>query len=99
MAIKNIGAYSTPNKPLSNFTSYYKAVFSQKWETDYEFALGKARQKNDAVLAAFVGLTWCYPCQKLEAEVFQMFPFLEWALGRVVLLQIDYKLPIDQNGA
>lgn len=83
---------------LGNITTYYSAVLSQKWETDYNAALRKAAQKKEAVLAAFVGLTWCYPCQKLEAEVFQMFKFLEWTLGKVVLLQLDYKLPIDQNG-
>ena len=91
--------YSTPQKPLSNFAGYLQAVLSQKWETDYNVALRRAVQQNDSVLAGFVGLTWCYPCQKLEAEVFQTFKFLQWALGRVVLLQLDYKLPIDQNGA
>jgi thiol:disulfide interchange protein len=99
MAKKNFGAHSTPTKILGNIMDYYQAVLSQQWETDYNTALRRAIQQNDAVLAAFVGLTWCYPCKKLEAEVLQTVKFLEWTLGRVVLLQLDYMLPIDQNGA
>lgn len=97
MAYKSIGPYSTSKNALRDFASYHSAVLSQKWETDYDTALQKAVQKKQAVLAAFVGLTWCYPCQKLEAEVFQTFKFLAWALGKVVLLQLDYKQPINQN--
>jgi thiol:disulfide interchange protein len=94
MAQKTIGPYSTAKNPLSQ-TTYYGAILSQKWETDYNAALRKAAQKKDAVLAAFVGLTWCYPCQKLEAEVFETFTFLQWTYGKVVLLQLDYKQPVD----
>ena len=96
--IKTIGPYSTSKNPLSQAT-YYGAVLSQKWGTDYNAQLQKAGQTNKAVLAALVGLTWCYPCQKLEAEVFQTFTFLQWTYGKVVLLQLDYKLPIDRNSA
>jgi thiol:disulfide interchange protein len=97
--LKTIGPYSTFETPLDSITTYYRAVLSQKWETNYNAALRKAAQKNQAVLAAFVGLTWCYPCQKLEAEVFQTLTFLQWAYGKVVLLQLDYKTPIAQNTA
>ena len=97
--LKTIGPYSTSRKALDNMMNYYQAVLSQKWGTDYDAQLQKAGQTNKAVLAAFVGLTWCYPCQKLEAEVFKTFTFLEWTLGKVVLLQLDYKQPIDQNSA
>jgi thiol:disulfide interchange protein len=99
MAQKTIGPYSTPKTPLGDLNTYYGATLSQKWETNYSTALRKAAQKKDAVLAAFVGLTWCYPCQKLEAEVFKTFTFLQWTYGKVVLLQLDYKFPIDQNTA
>jgi thiol:disulfide interchange protein len=99
MALKTVGPYSTTKVPLSTLSDYFKAVSSQKWETDYNTALRKAGQNGNAVLAAFVGLTWCGPCQKLEAEVFQTIKFLEWTFGRVVLLQLDYTLPIDQNSA
>ena len=95
---KIIGPYSTSKNPLSQ-TSYYGAVLSQKWGTDYNASLRKAGQTNKAVLAAFVGLTWCYPCQKLEEEVFKTLTFLQWTLGKVVLLQLDYKYPINQNSA
>jgi Thioredoxin-like len=86
---KMIGPYSTSRKVLDNLMTYYQAVLSQKWGTDYEAQLQKAVQTDKAVLAAFVGLTWCYPCQKLEAEVFKTFTFLEWTLGKVVLLQLE----------
>jgi thiol:disulfide interchange protein len=79
--------------------SNYGAVASQKWETDYRVALGHAAQSKDAVLAAFVGLTWCHPCQLLEAEVFKKLQFLEWTLGRVVLLQIDFPQNVDEAPA
>jgi hypothetical protein len=81
--------------PLSTLSDYFKAVLSQKWETDAP----KGGQNRNAVLAAFVGLTWFAPCQKLEAEVFQTIKFLEWTFGRVVSLQLDYTIPIDQNSA
>jgi thiol:disulfide interchange protein len=97
VAQKTIGPYSTAKTPLGSISSYYGAILSQKWETDHNAALRKAAQKKDAVLAAFVGLTWCYPCQKLEAEVFQTLTFLEWTYGKVVLLQLDYKWPVDLN--
>ena len=97
MAKKTIGPFSTAKTPLGSITTYYGAVLSQKWEIDYNAALRKAAQKKDAVLAAFVGLTWCYPCMKLEAEVFQTITFLEWTLGKVVLLQLDYTWPVNLN--
>ena len=97
--LKIIGPYSTSRKVLDNMMTYYQAVLSQKWGTDYNAQLEKAGQKNEAVLAAFVGLTWCHPCQNLEAEVFKTFTFLQWTYGKVVLLQLDYKQPIGQNSA
>jgi thiol-disulfide isomerase/thioredoxin len=95
MASKVIGVYSTMPQPITTMAQYYGALLSQKWQTDYGKALRKASQNKKAVLAAFVGLSWCVPCQQLEAEVFKTFKFLAWAYGRVVLLQLDY--PFYEN--
>ena len=87
---KNIGPSSTAAKPIKTLGDYLTTVTGQKWETDFNKALRLASQRKDPVLAAFVGLAWCPPCQLLEAEVFKTLKFLMWAYQRVVPLQLDY---------
>ena len=82
-----------------NSATFKMTVASQKWETDFNKALRLASQRQDSVLAAFVGLSWCYPCQKLEAEMFETTNFLSWAYGRVVPLQLDYSPSPDAVSA
>ena len=87
---KIIGPSSSVAKPIKTLVDYLMAAANQKWEIDLNKALRLAGQRQDPVLAAFVGLAWCYPCQKLEAEVFETMKFLTWSYGRVVLLRLDY---------
>jgi hypothetical protein len=69
--------------------TWVEAVMSQKWEGSERAALTRAGETSEVVLAAFTGVPWCGPCTSLEQEVFPTWTFLSWALGKVVLWNIN----------
>jgi thiol:disulfide interchange protein len=86
---KYLGPYSTQKSPVKDLHTLVQEIASQKWEESERAALSRAEQTGQSVLAAFTGIPWCYPCMKLEQEVFQTWTFLNWAFGKVVLWSIN----------
>jgi thiol:disulfide interchange protein len=86
---KYLGPTSSSKRPLENIQTWFEAVKDQEWETTERSALSQASETGQIVLAAFTGHPWCMPCKLLDQEVFQTWKFLSWALGKVVLWNIN----------
>ena len=66
-----------------------------KWLTSFTSATGQARKDDRLILAYFRGSDWCPFCKKLDKEVLNTEPFVEWAEKNVVLLDVDF--PADKR--
>ena len=66
-----------------------------KWLTSFANATGVARKDDKLILAYFRGSDWCPFCKKLDKEVLNTDPFVEWADKNVVLLDVDF--PADKK--
>ena len=66
-----------------------------KWLTSVTNAMGQARKDDRLILAYFRGSDWCPFCKKLDNEVLNADPFIEWADKNVVLLDVDF--PADKK--
>jgi protein disulfide-isomerase len=69
-----------------------------EWKTDLVSAVDKAIAEKKPVMLFFTGSDWCGWCKRLQAEVFQMPQFAEWAKKNVVLLELDFprRTPLPQ---
>jgi uncharacterized protein YyaL (SSP411 family) len=61
-----------------------------EWFTDAEAARAKAKEENKLVLLNFTGSDWCIWCKKLKREVFEKPEFAEFALSKLVLVEVDF---------
>ena len=68
---------------------------SAKWLTNLSNAQGLARKDDKLILAYFRGSDWCPFCKKLDNEVLNTDPFVEWAERNVILLDVDF--PADKK--
>lgn len=66
-----------------------------KWLTHFGNATSLARKDDKLILAYFRGSDWCPFCQKLDKEVLNTKPFIEWAEKNVILLDVDF--PADKR--
>ena len=66
-----------------------------KWLTSLTNAMGQARKDDRLILAYFRGSDWCPFCKKLDNEVLNTEPFIDWAEKNVVLLDVDF--PADKK--
>jgi thioredoxin-related protein len=66
-----------------------------KWLTNFANATGVARKDDKLILAYFRGSDWCPFCKKLDKEVLNTAPFIDWADKNVVLLDVDF--PADKK--
>jgi thiol-disulfide isomerase/thioredoxin len=79
-------------------TGSVKAEFAgreAKWITNFGNAQGLARKDDRLILAYFRGSDWCPFCKKLDNEVLNTAPFVDWAEKNVVLLDVDF--PSDKK--
>ena len=60
------------------------------WETDFEAAKHKAKEKHELILLNFSGSDWCGPCIRLQHEVFESAPFLNMADAALILVNADF---------
>lgn len=60
------------------------------WLTDMEDAKARAAQTDRPILVNFTGSDWCPPCLQLKKDVFGTESFLEYASGKLVLLEVDF---------
>lgn len=67
------------------------------WLTDYNQALGYAKEMNRPVLINFTGSDWCSWCIKLNKEVFSLEAFDKYAKEYLVLLKLDFPRSIPQT--
>lgn len=65
-------------------------LFSQSWETSWQHASEKAKEKNHNVVLVFSGSDWCGPCIKLEKTIWQSAEFQEYAKDHWVMLRADF---------
>jgi thioredoxin-related protein len=66
-----------------------------KWLTNLNNAAGLARKDDKLILAYFRGSDWCPFCKKLDREVLNTEPFIQWAEKNVILLDVDF--PADKK--
>lgn len=59
------------------------------WKTDVDKAFADAKAANRPVLLEFTGSTWCPQCITMTKNVFSKPEFIEAALKKVVLVEID----------
>jgi protein disulfide-isomerase len=67
-----------------------ETVAKGTWLTDYEAAMGYAKQYHRPVLLNFTGSDWCTWCNEFKKEVFDQKLFLEFAKKNLVLLEVDF---------
>jgi thioredoxin-related protein len=60
------------------------------WETDFEKAKQKAKEKHELILLNFSGSDWCGPCMRMKKEVFEDKPFSTMADANLVLVNADF---------
>ena len=90
-------AAPTADMPASRATSpaARKDVKQAKWLTSFSNATGQARKEDKLVMAYFRGSDWCDFCKKLDREVLNSDPFIDWAEKNVILLEVDF--PADKR--
>ena len=66
-----------------------------KWLTSFANATGVVRKDDKLILAYFRGSDWCPFCKKLDKEVLNTAPFVDWADQNVVLLHVYF--PADKK--
>src|SRR5207247_1006995 len=70
-----------------------------KWITSFNNAAGQARKDDRLILAYSRGSDWDPFCKKLDKEVLNTEPFIEWAQKNVVLLDVDFPADKKQSPA
>ncbi len=69
------------------------------WFTSLEKATAEAQKSGKPMLMAFTGSDWCVWCIKLRKEVFDTPEFKDWAVKKVVLLEVDFPQNKAQDDA
>jgi thiol-disulfide isomerase/thioredoxin len=60
------------------------------WSTDYDGSLERAKLEHKHVLLFFTGSDWCGWCKKLNREILTTGEFVEYAQGKLILVELDY---------
>src|SRR2546428_4440875 len=89
------GAFARTSQPSARGEQKNEA----KWITNFNNAAGQARNDDKLILAYFRGSDWCPSCKKLDKEVLNTDPFIEWAEKNVVLLDVDFPADKKQSPA
>ena len=89
------GALAAPSTLRSAAPATKAAEKEAKWLTSFASATGQARKEDKLILAYFRGSDWCPFCKKLDKEVLNTEPFVDWAEKNVVLLDVDF--PADKK--
>jgi thioredoxin-related protein len=67
------------------------------WLTSVPDATAQAKKESKLVFLNFTGSDWCSWCKKLDAEVFSLKDFQDYAKKNLVLVEVDFpnqkKLP------
>ncbi len=60
------------------------------WETNIEKAKEVASANNLDILMVFSGSDWCKPCMKLKKDILLSEEFQNYALNKLVILDLDF---------
>ncbi len=75
---------------------------AQEWEVNFDKAKETASKENKNIVMVFQGSDWCFPCMKLERNIFHSEEFKAYAKDNYVMLRLDFPkrkknaLPEDQ---
>jgi protein disulfide-isomerase len=69
------------------------------WSTDYNAALGQAKNDHRHVFLFFTGSDWCGWCKKLNREILATNDFNQYAQDKLELVELDYPRQKPQSDA
>lgn len=78
-------------------TGVSSSVYAKDWETDFNFALDRAKKDTKYVLLNFSGSDWCGWCKKLDAEVFKKYEFKQYVKNNFVCVLLDFPFTKPQG--
>ncbi len=65
-------------------------IIPVRWESNFETAKQKAKEKNQLILLNFSGSDWCIPCIAMHREFFESDAFSAMADDNLVLVNADF---------
>lgn len=92
-AAPSVGEMPAPARPAT--ASPKKDSKEANWLTNFTHAAGQARKSDKLIMAYFRSSDWCDFSKKLDREVMNAEPFIEWAASNVILLDVDF--PTDKR--
>jgi len=60
------------------------------WQSDFETAKQKAKEKHELILLNFSGSDWCGPCMRMRKEIFENEQFYKMADTTLILVNADF---------
>lgn len=63
---------------------------AQEWIVNIEEAKEKAIKEEKQILMVFQGSDWCFPCMKLDKNVWKTDAFKAYAKEQYILLKVDF---------
>ncbi len=67
-----------------------QSVYAFEWSEDLATSAQEARQNQKMILLNFSGSDWCGWCKRLDAEVFSLPAYQEFASSNLVSVLVDF---------